>query len=271
MIERSLIFRCAVLMIGTIPIATAQSAFKPATFNGLTMGRSTVSDARKKLGEPEVTSRDRQGLVWLYYSDIGPAKGRIEMIADQKTGVIANISLTPSSLTFVEAQVLFGKGYRLAKYASDDCLNDAEGTALYESATGTREYIVYDSSGIALKLEGARVKYVLFLSEPLGPKSSICEATKLDLALSGRVLNYRGDYGRLLIELQPEHGGPTQEATVHSGTFRFKVSHKGPYGLVIWMKKSTGKFTDPMLDIVLHSRAMYIDRNTNIEIDLTGK
>ncbi len=265
MIERSLIFSCAVLMIGTVPIATAQSAFKPATFNGLTMGRSTVSDARKKLGEPENTFTDRREIDWLYYRDIGPAKGRIEMIADHKTGVIKEVSLSRSTLTFAGAQTLFGRGYRLAKYDIDHCLAETEeGGPLYESPKGYVEYVVYDAQGIALSLDGGRVNYVYFLSEPLGAKSSICEATKLNLVLSGRVLNYRGDYGRLRIQLDPERGGPLQEVAVNSaGHFRFNVSHKGLYFLNTRIMKAQGEVMG-----ILSTRQIQIDRNTNIDIDL---
>ncbi len=273
MIYQSLIVACVVVGIGTLPLASAQttarSTFKPATFKGLTLGHSTVSEARQKLGEPETTFRDHQGSDWIYYQDIGPAKGRIEMVADE-TGVIQWITLSQSSLTFAEAQTLFGKGYRIAKYASDYCLADADGVPLFESATGDKEYVVYDSQGIALKLDGVRVKYVEYLSEPLGPKSSVCETTKLNLLLSGRVLNYQGDYRHLLLQLMADYGGYGEEVAVDSqGRFRFKLSHKGGYGLITWLKNSTGKFIVPGLDHLLDSRDIRVDRSTSIDIDLT--
>ncbi len=153
--------------------SSAEEVFRPAVFSGIRVGRDTVAAAKRRFGPPKDTFKDRSGTYWVYYENIGPVRGRVEIIADSKTEVIWNINLTPNpKLSLAEAIALFGKRYRRVRFDDDLCLNTADGAPLYESPTGMHEYIVYSSIGVIIVPEGGnRIEY---LGRPVGAKRSQC-------------------------------------------------------------------------------------------------
>jgi hypothetical protein len=154
----------------------AQDSFKPAEFAGLRVGKATVTEAKKRLGQPRDSFRGGMGTDWLYYSDVGPVPGKVEIIADSKTGLIEGVSVYPDNLTLKEATKLFGPNYRTVRYALDECLSSGgDGAPIYESKDGPLEYVVYSDQGIAIAPDGEQVRSIEYLSRPLGAKKSQCE------------------------------------------------------------------------------------------------
>ena len=42
---------------------------------------------------------DSRGIIWMYYDDIGPVPGRVEIPADKKTQFVLYVAVHPDSLT----------------------------------------------------------------------------------------------------------------------------------------------------------------------------
>jgi hypothetical protein len=64
---------------------SAQDRFVPANFSGLRIGEATIADVTKRFGAPTDTYRDNKGITWLYYRDIGPVAGKVEIEAESKS------------------------------------------------------------------------------------------------------------------------------------------------------------------------------------------
>lgn len=157
------------------PAARAQDSFKPAQFAGLRVGKDTITVAEQRLGKPNKVFRDNAGATWVYYRDVGPAAGKVEIIADSKSGMIDSVVVYPSNLSVEEAKKLFGPGFSVIRYDFDLCLADADGAPLFESNDGQLEYIVYPGLGIAIQLNAGEAESIRFLSKPLGAKKSQCQ------------------------------------------------------------------------------------------------
>jgi hypothetical protein len=158
------------------PVWSADEAFQPADFSGLKLGKATISDVRKKLGPPMNEFRDDSGTTWLYYADIGPVRGKVEVIADSATGRIETIDVS-ANLPLKEAQKIFGSKFKLIRYNFDSCLRKGDAAPVYEAADGPLEYVVYASLGVALSVNGTQVEIINYLSKPLGAKASQCRHT----------------------------------------------------------------------------------------------
>jgi hypothetical protein len=163
-----------VLLCG-LSVLCAQSAFKPATFHGLVVGKATISQATKQLGPPKTVFKDGDGTTWVYYENIGPVPGRVEMIGDTKSGVIESITISTEGLSLDSAKALFGRDFRTVRYNFDECLGNGDAAPLYEDPDGQLEYLVYDELGIALRYEPGTVTSIEYLGEPLGSKVSRCK------------------------------------------------------------------------------------------------
>ncbi len=99
--------------------------FHRANFLGLIVGKATTKDLEQRVGKPRETSLDQAGTLWLYYTNIGPIKGKVEVIAVAKTGVIKSIVLYPEDgILFGQLTAYFGPNYRIVLYSFDTCLDD---------------------------------------------------------------------------------------------------------------------------------------------------
>ena len=162
------------LIIAPLTIAMAEESFRPAIFAGLKLGTATIGDAKKLLGAPKTQFRDDAGTTWVYYADVGPVPGKVEIIAKSATGIIETIELSPAKLSFREAQRLFGPNFKVVHYKFDNCLRQGDGAPLYEAADGPLAYTVYEDLGIALSVDGTDVESIQYRSKPLGTKISQC-------------------------------------------------------------------------------------------------
>jgi hypothetical protein len=154
--------------------------WKAATFQGLTMGKSTRADMLKQLGKPEGSSpynegKDGSGLLYEYKAN-GDLPGVIVVAVDNRRNLILHINLEPQGWSKEQAINHFGNDYVVTRYDFDDCLGDGESAPLYESPNGSIPRIEYRSRGIALAVnDEGKIDYVMYVSEPVGSPSSKCK------------------------------------------------------------------------------------------------
>src|SRR5258708_39455255 len=97
----------------------AQPEFRPASFSGLTIGSATIAALRQVFGKPVDMNQDNSDTTWLHYRNIGPVPGTVEIQADSKSQVIRVISVVPDNLTVQAAETLYGRDFRVIRYAFD--------------------------------------------------------------------------------------------------------------------------------------------------------
>src|SRR5258708_7079927 len=131
----------------------------PATYRGLTIGKSTQADMLRIFGKPKWSGppgdqekRVPNPEVWHEYDEAGEFPGTLTIIVDKHSGVILEMSLSPKHLSKEEAIKHFGSDYRLTRYDSDNCLSDVESLTLYESPNGEDLRIEYRKRGLALSI-----------------------------------------------------------------------------------------------------------------------
>jgi hypothetical protein len=160
--------------------AFAQSDFTPATFQGLVLGKATFSEVTQLLGIPGRTWQDdRRGYLWVYYRDIGPIAGRLEMYMNSKTMVLEDVVIFPEPLLSVaDAQKRLGGNFRTIHYDFDNCLDNGGEAPLYESPDGSLEFLVSATSGIIIYADSdhEHVSYISYMSRPIGAKASRCKS-----------------------------------------------------------------------------------------------
>lgn len=149
------------------PFGRAQDSFKPAQFAGIQVGRDTLAVARLKLGQPTEFFRDRSGTNWVYYSDVGPIQGKVEIQANSKTGVIGVVNVFPRSLLAKNVKDHFGPRFRVIRY-------DLCEAGLIESENGASKLLMYSEKGIAIQLDGESVSYISYLSKAPNIGKSRC-------------------------------------------------------------------------------------------------
>jgi hypothetical protein len=156
--------------------AMAEDEFKAGQFQGLALGKATIEAAIARFGEPTDTFDDGRGGYWIYYQDIGPVPGRVEIIGDSMTRLIETVVVYPSKkLSVQDAEKRLGPDFKLIHYNFDECLGDGGEAPIYESPKGSLAFSVSSALGIALKVGHEKVDFIEYLSKPLGSKTSRCQ------------------------------------------------------------------------------------------------
>jgi hypothetical protein len=167
------IFVCTTIL-GLMP-GVAQDLFRPANFLGIRTGRDTIDTVIRKFGKPKSLFKDVTGVTWLYYTDLGPVSGKVEVVAITRTQKINAIILYPDYLTLAAAKQIFGPKSKRVSYDTDMCLEYGGIAPLYESPVGPLEFIVYPELGIVIDPVGERADSIEYLSVPKGRKTSRCQ------------------------------------------------------------------------------------------------
>lgn len=156
------------------------SKWLPATYRGLTMGRSTRADMIRVFGKPKFSEvfveAGSSPEDWYHYDDAGEFPGEVIVNVDKLTGRILRITLQPKSLLSADATRHFGKDYGLKRYEFCPGFEEQESAPLYENAKGQFRYIEYRKRGIALALTPmGEVGSITYGSGPVGVPSSKCK------------------------------------------------------------------------------------------------
>ena len=147
--------------------------FTPAVFNGLRLGHARVEDFVKKHGKPLNRVADNEGGEYVYYQDIGPVKGKVEIMASLKSQIVDTVIVYPDKELYEsDIRRLFGEQFQIRRYELDNCLSSGGSAPLFESKNGRSEYMIYPSRGLAVSLTAT--SYLEFRVEPPGKKESQC-------------------------------------------------------------------------------------------------
>lgn len=167
------------------PARRTVSRWRPATFRGLIVGKSSRADMLRVLGQPKWSRAhedegdpDAPREVWNNYERGGEFPGTMSVVLDGRRGVITRIEFYPEKLTREQAVAHFGPGYVVTRYDFDPCGGDEESEPIYESPNGALVSVEYRSRGIAISV-GYKdlVTRISYVDGPVGAIQSRCKRT----------------------------------------------------------------------------------------------
>jgi len=154
--------------------------WKPATFRGMTVGRSKLASMLRSWGKPKwsrtsKTDEDEPQVTWTNYEKAGEFPGPTTVVSDTRTGTITRINFYPDRLTKAEAITHFGKDFVVTRYAFDPCGSEEDDERIYESANGPLVSVEYRQRGIAISVgNNDMVTKISYVSGPIGGTKSRC-------------------------------------------------------------------------------------------------
>jgi hypothetical protein len=176
-----------VLVIGVLVAAAAGRAaqaarqWRPATYRGITVGKSKLATMLRSWGQPKWSrnskpdNEDERQVTWTNYEKAGAFPGPTTVVSDTHTGVITRINFYPDRLTREQVIAYFGKGYVETRYAFDSCGDEEDAEPIYESANGPLISVEYRARGIAISIgNNDMVTKISYVSGPIGSTKSRC-------------------------------------------------------------------------------------------------
>ena len=175
-------FIIAVVAGATLLGAAGQSGshWRPATFRGITVGKSKLSNMLRKWGPPKWSrnskrDNEEEQVTWTNYEKVGEFAGPTTVVSDTRTGVITRINFYPARLTKEQAIAHFGKGYVVTRYAFDSCGDEEDSEPIYESPNGPLISVEYRARGIAISVgNNDMVTKISYVSGAIGALKSRC-------------------------------------------------------------------------------------------------
>jgi hypothetical protein len=170
------------LALSQAPLARqARNNWHPATFRGITIGKSKRADMVRLLGQPKWSRTtpgegDEHGTTWNNYERAGEFPGPTNVATDSVTGIVIRIDFYPQRLSKAEAIKHFGPRYVITRYAFDPCPGAEDEESIYESPNGPLVSLEYRGRGIAVSV-GYKdmVTKISYVSEPIGSVKSKCK------------------------------------------------------------------------------------------------
>ena len=173
------------LILSQVPaVRQSDRLWHPATFRGMTVGKSKRADMVRVLGKPkwaqttagEGDEADKGGVTWNNYERVGEFPGVTNVAYDIRTGVITRIEFFPDKLAKEEAIAYFGRDYIVTRYAFDPCVGDEDSEPLYESPDGPLLSVEYRARGIAISV-GYKdlVTKISYVDGPIGTTKARCK------------------------------------------------------------------------------------------------
>lgn len=191
LVSKSLRLVLAITLAFSLAAADAQPArkltpWKAGAFRGLIIGRSTESDMRRVLGNPDATDDKTKdpSLVLYRYNGKGDLQGTLEVAVRRRDKVISNIAENlPVALPRTPAYKRFGDDYRVRHYAFAECAAREGLAPLYHDTNGPIEMIEYPQRGLVLALDkyGYDIASIIYTSQPPGndaPPSCVKRASR---------------------------------------------------------------------------------------------
>jgi hypothetical protein len=172
----------ALLLNGVAAAQVSTRTWRPATYRGLTVGKSKRADLLRVFGQPK-WSRSSKGEdgdeadreVWSSFEAVGEFPGQTNVLTD-KRDLITRIDFYPAGLTKNQAIAHFGKGYVLTRYSLESCLGDEDSEALFESPKGPLLYLEYRARGVAISIGYQDlVTKISYIKGPIGSTKSKCK------------------------------------------------------------------------------------------------
>ena len=170
-----------VLVSAVAPAPQTGRQWRPATYRGVTVGKSKVAEMLRAWGKPKWSRTSRREadeesqVTWTNYERVGEFPGSTTVVSDTRTGVITRINFYPDRLTKDQAIAHFGSGYIITRYAFDSCLDAEDDERIYESPTGPLVMVEYRARGIAIYLGYQDlVTRISYLRGPVGSTKSKC-------------------------------------------------------------------------------------------------
>lgn len=151
--------------------------WRPATYRGLTIGKSTRTDMLRILGKPLSSgpSADQDPPMPIIWNDYGMVRdelsGQLAVEVDSRNDRIVSISISPEHMTKEDAIRHFGNDYLLMGYDSCPGQSPDVGVGLvYENPKSSSiSHLEYRSRGIAIHLDyQGNVNSVYYVYRPLG-------------------------------------------------------------------------------------------------------
>jgi len=176
-------FLLAVLFCLGVVGSVAQSArqWRPATFHGVTVGKSKLANMLRSWGPPKWSrtskraDEDEPQVTWTNYEKAGEFPGPTTVVSDTRSGTITRINFYPDRLTKVQAIAHFGKGYVVTRYAFDSCGGEEDSEPIYESPSGPLTNVEYRARGIVISIgNNDMVTKISYVSGPVGSAKSRC-------------------------------------------------------------------------------------------------
>ena len=124
----------------------ARKKWQPATYKGITVGTSTLTDALKVFGEPvrkDFAEPDSDSSeVWYVYNDAGELPGQFTVAIDKKTQRVTAMMIAMLEEVRKETVIeLLGNDYEVVRYDACPDDPDAEAGPFYESPNGNATFL----------------------------------------------------------------------------------------------------------------------------------
>ncbi|HEY5075567.1 MAG TPA: hypothetical protein VII34_12805 [Pyrinomonadaceae bacterium] len=169
------------LLSAVVPAPQTGRQWRPATYRGVTVGKSRVADMLRAWGKPKWSRTSRREadeesqVTWTNYERVGEFPGPTTVVSDTKTGAITRINFYPDRLAKEQAIGHFGSDYLITRYSFDSCLDEEDEEPIYESPTGPVVSLEYRARGIAISI-GFKdlVTEISYVGGPIGSTKSRC-------------------------------------------------------------------------------------------------
>ena len=112
----------------------------------------------------------------MYYRDLGPVPGQVEIVAGTSDSVVEYVQVNPEPrLTMSTLRRILGEDFIVTHYDWDMCLAEGGSAPLYRSESGPLRYFEYPHKGIAVTDD---LRWIEYLDKPVGPLRSRCPERK---------------------------------------------------------------------------------------------
>ena len=156
------------------PQTSPHQRWIPAIFHGLTVGKSNRADALRILGKPASTGRGGESVFpFISYEVSDPVPGTLTIYFEH--GIILEMDLKPKAPTTKKDIIrVFGSDYRMARYSTDECLNEGGVAPVYEDPDGPFEQMEYRPRGISVTFDVNEVEVISLVGKSIAPTHSRC-------------------------------------------------------------------------------------------------